>query len=342
MKKLLIVVIVTVMLAFAVSANANSIEPLSQALSNVSVGPVQQSGTYIMPLITWGGDAATIFANGNSVKTTSNSILGKKGLSYRLQLTDDFKKQVQAYLEGETPFLRGTLAMINMASEVASKDPRTKPVVIYQMTWSTGGDAMVAVEGIKKIRHLKGKTIALQRYGPHVDYLGKLLADAGLKMSDVKILWCDNLFGKNSPVDAFKNGQAHAAMVIVPDALTLTSNGTVGTGSEGSVKGARTILTTKTLDTVISDVIAVRSDFFQSNKAELQELVHGLLLAQDQLRTVINNKEKDSATYTRTLRAVAKILLESEAATSDAEALFGDCTFVGPAVKNYTHVLQTG
>ena len=52
--------------------------------------------------------------------------------------------------------------------------------------------------------------------------------------------------------------------VIVPDALALTSNGTVGTGSEASVRGAKILLSTKTANRIIADVYAVRSDYFRS------------------------------------------------------------------------------
>ena len=64
-------------------------------------------------------------------------------------------------------------------------------------------------------------------------------------------------------------------MAISPDALKLTSNGTVGTGAEGSVKGARMLLSTKTASRIIADVYAVRKDYFDTHRAEVQKFVHG-------------------------------------------------------------------
>jgi hypothetical protein len=58
-----------------------------------------------------------------------------------------------------------------------------------------------------------------------------------------------------------------AVMAISPDALKLTSNGTVGTGSEGSVKGAHMLLSTKTASRIIADVYAVRKDYFDTHRA---------------------------------------------------------------------------
>jgi len=72
--------------------------------------------------------------------------------------------------------------------------------VIYQLSWSAGGDALVVSSKIKKPSDLKGKTIAVQAYGPHVDYLAKVLTDAGLSVKDVKIKWTKDLTGtKQTP-----------------------------------------------------------------------------------------------------------------------------------------------
>ncbi|WP_067587839.1 hypothetical protein [Endozoicomonas ascidiicola] len=38
-------------------------EPLSEVITT-PVGPVKESSTIKLPMITWGGDAATIFTNG--------------------------------------------------------------------------------------------------------------------------------------------------------------------------------------------------------------------------------------------------------------------------------------
>ena len=61
-------------------------------------------------------------------------------------------------------------------------------------------------------------------------------------------------------------------MAISPDALKLTSNGTVGTGSEGSVKGARMLLSTKTASRIIADVYAVRKDYLTRTERKCRSL----------------------------------------------------------------------
>ena len=302
-------------------------------LQNVttSVGEVRTGGATKVPLITWGGDIGTIMANGNRTVTTPTSIFGKQNLNLQLVRMDDFKKQVQAYIRGDMPYLRGTMGMLSMAAEVLNKDLRTKPVIIYQHTWSNGGDCLVVKSGINSAKDLKGKTVAVQAYGPHVDYLAKLLRDSGLQMSDITIKWVSDLTGSdNSPAEALHDKAVDAAMVIIPDGLMLTSDGKVGTGAEGSVKGARIMLSTKSANRIIADVYAVRSDFFKNHRDEVRRFVHGLLLAEQKLKKVFKNKgqEKD---YHEIVRASAEILLDSAAATGDAAALYGDCEYVGLA-----------
>lgn len=291
---------------------------------------VKQSAYLRVPVITWGGDLATILANGNAVQTRSGSIFSQKGLKLKLVREDVFKNQIQAYLKGESPFLRGTMGMMNMAAPLLSGNPGTKPVIIYQMTWSNGGDCLVVKNNIKRARDLKGKTIALQAYGPHVDYLTTIIKDAGLSFSDVRIKWLKDLTGTaNAPAEAFYENDIDAAFVIIPDGLVLTSNGTVGTGAEGSVKGARILLSTKTANRVISDVYAVRSDYLEANREKVKQFVHGLMLAEQSLKDLFKAKNSRSAEYLDMLRAGGRILLDSEQATADAEALYGDVEFVG-------------
>ncbi len=302
--------------------------PLAKVIKE-KVATVKGGATKV-PVITWGGDIPTIFANGNSAKTAKDSIFAEKGLNIQLVREDKFENQVRAYLKGDSPYLRGTMGMINMAAEVISKDQRTAPLVIYQLSWSTGGDALVVKPGIKKVKDLRGKTIALQAYGPHVEYLAQVLRDAGLALSDVKVVWLPDLTGTDhTPMMALYENNVDAAMVIIPDALALTSNGTVGDGSEDSVKGAKILLSTKTANRVIADVYAVRSDYYQSHRAEVEKFVHGLLKAEETVKTLVAGKGSQAANYRQMMGAAAQILLDSPQAIPDTEALWGDMETAG-------------
>lgn len=316
---------------FAPSLSAQFVDspPLVDVIP-AQVGELKKSDTIVLPLITWGGDIATILANGNSVKTLGDSVFGRGKLKFTLTRMDDFKRQVEAYMRGETPYLRGTMGMINMAAEALSRDPRTKPVVIYQLTWSAGGDCLVVKEEIKSVKDLKGKTIALQAYGPHVDYLGTVLKDAGLSTADVKIRWTKDLTGtERTPAEAFSKENVDAAFVIIPDGLMLTSQGKEGSGAEGSVKGARILMSTKTANRIIADVYAVRSDYLEAHRDQVRQFVHGLMLAEQELASLFRDQKKRLQEFKAMIGASAKILLDSEKATADAEALYADCKYVG-------------
>lgn len=311
----------------AVAATNYVASPALTKVVKSHIGNVR-SGQVTVPLITWGADIRTIYANGNSHSTTRDSIFGKAGLNYRLVREDIFANQLKSYMAGKTPYLRGTLGMINMAAELLNKDSRTKPVVIYQLSESAGGDALVVKSGVKRTKDLKGKTIALQAYGPHVDYLAQVLSDAGLSISDVKLKWLPDLTGTdNSPMAALHDSSVDAAMVIIPDALALTSGGNIGNGSEDSVRGAKILLSTKTANRVIADVYAVRSDYFKQNRAEVQKFVQGLFKAQEKV-SELTKSNKSSTEYRNMMRASAKLLLDSEQAVSDTEGLYADAEHV--------------
>ncbi len=330
MKKLLLLMTclsLALSLPLAAAPKTVRFEAMNKQLAGTPVRDYRPGSTIKLPLITWGGDIATILANGDARKTQRGSIFANAGLNVELVREDVFANQVKAYMKGESPYLRGTLGMINMASELLSADPRTKPVVIYQLTWSAGGDALAVNGKIRTAGDLKGKTIGVQAYGPHVYYMSRLLADAGLSLKDVRLKWYPDLTGTdNTPMAAMQAGEVDAAFVITPDAMLLTSGGTVGTGAEGSVRGARILLSTRTANRVISDVYVVRSDYFQQHRKQVEAFVGGLMQGAEKLRQLAAGKS--GSAYKKTFTAAAELLLDSPLALADAEGLYGDCQFV--------------
>ena len=306
--------------------------PMSKVLGAAKVSACGDAEPTSVPLITWGGDIATIHANGASRDTAAGSVFAEHGLRLKLFREDVLARQVEAYLSCKTPYLRGTLGMINMAAEVTGKDERTQMLPIYQMTWSAGGDALVVKEGIRSPKDLKGKTIVAQAYGPHVDYLTTVLEDAGLTTKDVKLKWVKDLVGLegDAPAKAFHDDPSiDAAFVIIPDALAVTSNGTVGTGAEDSVRGATILLSTKTANRVIADLYVVRRDYFDAHREKVEAFVHGLMVGEEKLRELVRNKTAKAEPYRKTIAASAEILLDSADAVGDTEGMLADAEFAG-------------
>ena len=64
--------------------------PLSSEI-RTGVEDVKQAKYLQVPVITWGGDIATILANGNSAVTAADSIFAQKGLQIKLFREDALK-----------------------------------------------------------------------------------------------------------------------------------------------------------------------------------------------------------------------------------------------------------
>jgi NitT/TauT family transport system substrate-binding protein len=301
-------------------------QPLADRI-DTTVGPVKETTPMRIPMITWGGDMVSILANGMSTRTQPGSPMAKAGLDYEFVLQDNFDKQLQDYLSGASPYLRCTIGMCNQALDLITQDPRTKPVVIYQLTWSMGGDTLVAKNNIMRVDQLKGKTIAIQAYGPHVDFMTTLLTQAGLKMSDVNLKWMADLtLSPNSPAEALKLDDIDASFMIISDAYGLTSGRRVGTGKNGSIGGARMIISTMYARRIIADVYVVRSDYFEKNKAEVKAFVQTLMGASKTLQNLMT--DLSSAKKAELQEVSADILLGDKTAQLDIENLYYDAQFV--------------
>ena len=327
-----LLVLVLLLYPFRLQAAPSKIEyleakPLSKVVTP-RLKPVE-AGAKLVYVITWGGDVSLVYG-------LQEGLFREAGLDLTLQLENDFAKQVQAVLDGKTPYLRGTMGMINAAAEVF-KAAGTDLVIIVQLTWSNGGDTMTVRQSIRTPNDLKGRTIALQLYGPHMDYMANILTSAGLRPAQVTLRWLKELTlptydTQDTMVDSVSafaaDDKLDAVMAISPDALKLTSNGTVGTGAEGSVKGARILLSTKTASRIIADVYALRKDYFDTHRAEVQKFVHAVLRSQEALTELLANKSSQQAKYRQLLVKSADLLLGAPQATADVEGMLGDCEFV--------------
>jgi len=287
---------------------------------------------------------ATFHANGG-LNTRPGSIFQKQGLNLKLEPGDDFHQQVRDYMEGKSPFLRGTYRMIGMASEVIGSDPRTKGVVFMQMTWSAG-DHMVGRDSIKNSRDLKGKTIVLQSGGPHVGMLDDVLRTANVDWDDINVIWAADLTATpNSPAELFrKNKNIDACFVITPDMIGLTGGNAqdgswlTGSGREGTVRGAKVKASTLEMSRSIADVYVCRKDFFDANRNLVQKFAVGYLKAAEQVAKMRNDfegskdKRLDKHIEYKNLLTMSQSIYTTDVMPTleeDAHGLLLDCSFVG-------------
>ncbi len=336
--------------AFASGTTAKGQEPFSKIVGAVKVGPVKKTNAWEVPYITWGGDVATFYANGGKT-TRPGTLFAKQGLNLNLTPGDDFPAQVKRYLQGDTPFLRGTMRMLGMASEVIGADVQTKPVVFLQLTWSRG-DHLVARENVKVVAKegdntadtLKGKKIVLQQGGPHVGMLDDILRTAQLTWNDITVVWTDDLTGPNGPAERFRKDKSiDGCMCISPDMAGLTGGlRSKGTGAEGTVRGAHVLVTTADMTRSIADVYACRKDFYDSaeGKQVVQKFVAAYLKSCEDvlaLKTQYEKRGKAGAPqYWSILQLTQDIYGKDVIPTLeiDAHGLISDCAFVGLAGNN--------
>ncbi len=313
-------------------------QQFSEIVGPVTIQPVAPQATLQVPFLTWGGDVATFHANGG-LDTKPQSIYAKQGLKLKMTPGDDFVGQVRDYLSGKTPFLRGTFRMLGQASEVLAADPRTKPVVILQLSWSAG-DHIVAREKLKTLNDLKRDgpkvRIACQQGGPHIGLLYDALAAANLKHTDVEIVFVKDLTGENGAAEAFrKDPKIDACCVITPDMLGLTGGvDASGTGAEGTVAGAHVLVSTQNMSRSIADVYAVRADWFKQNRDTVEKFVAGYFKGTEEVVKLRDDFEKNqrlSNEYRALLSMSQQIFGEEVLPTLevDAHGLLLDCRFVG-------------
>ena len=333
MRKANYAVIVGILVFTMFAGNAGCEQSFKDLMGPVKIGNVADTKTLSVPFITWGGDMATFYANGG-LETKPGTIFAKQGLDLNLVAGDDFIQQVRNYMEGKTPFLRGTYRMMGMASEVIGSDPRTKGVMILQLTWSAG-DHMIVRSNIKTVKDLKGKTIVLQESGPHVGMLDDILKTAQLSWDDIKVIWAKDLSGTpDSPAEMFRNSSSiDGCFVISPDMIGLCGGlQNIGTGAEGTVKGARVLVSTAEMSRSIADVYVCRKDFYDANKPIVEKFVAGYFKACEEVVDLKKLYEtKGSSKYMELLQLTQDIYGKDVIPTleEDAHGLLCDCKFVG-------------
>jgi outer membrane protein OmpA-like peptidoglycan-associated protein len=310
-------------LAVSLSANASvqsiDMSPLS---SKVSVSSKSVSNDKQLPQILWGADMTVLFANGLKPKTQKGSVYNKAGLDFELSVKNSVIEQAEDYISGKTPYFRGTLDQVAMLNDLVYAEPDLRPVVLHQLSWSKGGDNLVVKSGIKSVQDLRGKTIAIMAYGPHVYFMHRVLQSAGLKISDVNIVWTENLDGDKSPFSAFYDNSVDAAFMITPDALAVVEG-------DNALSGSNILFSTRQADKFVADVNTVRADYYAANKDKLQSFVHSYFLAHEAVGELVKNKNTRKAEYNKWLQESSQQFMGTPDLIEDMEGLFLDANHTG-------------
>lgn len=340
-----IALVFCLMLSLSSVAMAQTGELFSKTVGAVTPKAVSTAKPVKVPYLTWGGDVPAFAANGLSLRTKPGSTYAAAGLDLQFVNGDNFTQQVRDYVGGN-PYLRGTFQQLGLASEVIGQNSDLKPVVIAQLSYSMG-DHVVGRDNVKTLNDLKGKTICLQRNGPHVGLIQDVLETINLSWSDVKVIWADDLSGKKGPASLFKTNSAiDLCCVITPDMLGLCSGlDQTGSGAEGTVRGAHVVVSTASMNRSVADVWAVQSGYYRTNRADVEKFVAGYFKHTDELIKLRNEFESGmtkgkftgaSGQQYRNILAFSQKTFNDDAKDNifptlevDTHGLLLDCTFVG-------------
>jgi ABC-type nitrate/sulfonate/bicarbonate transport system substrate-binding protein len=183
-----------------------------------------------------------------------------------------------AYAAGEVHIGWATLDMIPLFLEGlvdrtgTPKDSRVMPRVFQQVDFSNGGDGIVVREGIKTVRDLAGKKLALAQNSPSQFFALNMLVAGGLQPGDVDMVYTEDAFQAAAAFNAQKD--LAGCVSWAPDIYNLEK-----------AKGNRMLITTQTANRLIADVWFARADFAKDHPDKIEAIVRGIFDAMESLKT---------------------------------------------------------
>jgi NitT/TauT family transport system substrate-binding protein len=148
-------------------------------------------------------------------------------------------------------------------------DGKHHPRVILVIDVSHGADAIVARRGIKSMRELKGKSVAVESSALGAFVLARALALNGMQASDVNVVHLES----NEQPSAFQQGKVDAAVTFDPYLGQLKRAGAVTVFDSTQIPGE------------IVDLLAVRDSAFDQHARGIKSILAAWFGAVDYLRT---------------------------------------------------------
>lgn len=268
----------------------------------------------VLPMVPTGHDAIVAHATddllGPSIFARHATTRAGEDFEIGTRRFDDYDAQLPAYLACETPFMRVTHAQMTLLADRTEAQDKTRMVPVFFYGWSNGADAVVA-RGFDTLGDLSGRAIATD--SARLDLALQLAGDADDR-PDIRVV--------DAPAETFAADEGLPfAIVPAPRAEVLTA-GDVGTGAEGSVRGARQVLTTTSANRVVGDLLVVRADYLKDNGDRVRATVRALLKAEELFR---EDAKKQVVDFERT----AEMVLGDAAREGAMKALWRGVETVG-------------
>jgi NitT/TauT family transport system substrate-binding protein len=143
-----------------------------------------------------------------------------------------------------------------------------QPRAILVVDVSHGADAVVGRAGMRSMKDLRGKRVAVEGGALGAFVLSRALALSGMHPSDVKVVHLES----NEQPSAFEKGEVDAAVTFDPYRDQLLR------------AGAKTLFDSTQIPGEIVDLVAVRSSVLDRQPKEMESLLKGWLKAIDYLK----------------------------------------------------------
>jgi len=237
-----------------------------------------ENDTVRFALNVWAGWSPIIYANNGFKAGKVWQSPGGKPFKIELVLIDNPVTMRDAYAAGEVHIGWATLDMIPLFLEGlvdrtgSPKDSRVMPRVYQQVDFSNGGDGIVVREGIRTVRDLAGKKLALAQNSPSQFFALNMLVAGGLQPGDVDMVYTEDAFQAAAAFNARKD--LAGCVSWAPDIYNLEK-----------AKGNRMLVTTQTANRLIADVWFARADFAKDHPDKIEAIVRGIFDAMESLKT---------------------------------------------------------
>ncbi len=249
-------------------------------------------------VFTWGGYAPGQYFNEGFAASANSRYKKEYNLDVDFMLIDDFDASRQAWKAGEVHLLGTTADALPTEMEGLQE---FEPVVVFQVDWSRGGDAIVARRGVNSFNDLKGKQVAVTPSTPSMTFLIYMLEAANLTLADIKMVEVPTAI---DAATAFKSGKVDAAVVWSPDDEIIIRE----------VAGSKILQSTRDASHIIADVFIAKKSFVEANKDKINAFYEGWMKGAAEINASSANLEK-----------AAKIMAAGTGITpEDAKAAIGN------------------
>lgn len=226
------------------------------------------TGTVRISIDEWIGYDSLLQANGG-LKTTKDSIFGKKGLNVEFVVTNDANVSSAALIKGDT---QGAGYTVNRYAFLYAKFKNANVDVKMPLitNFSNGGDGIIAKSSIKSIEDLAGKKIAVPKFSESQTLVEWLVRNSSLTATQQKAIKNAMVFfdTPDEAAKAFFAGQVDAAATWEPyltQAKTTTNS--------------RVLFDTSMSTNLILSGVIFRQDFMEKNEEFMKEFIDGVLEA---------------------------------------------------------------